>query len=57
MGLDSSQIFGWANGPNPWKGRRRRRYLDLKREEITGWRKLHNIEHNLYSSPKTVKVI
>jgi hypothetical protein len=35
-----------------------RRILGQKRNELTGWRKLHNGElHNLYSSPSIIRVI
>jgi hypothetical protein len=35
-----------------------RRIFGLKRNEATGWRKLHNEEiHNLYSSPSRVRMI
>jgi hypothetical protein len=36
-----------------------RRVFGLKRNQVTGdWRKFHNEElHNLYSSPKSVRVI
>jgi len=37
---------------------RLRRILGRKRDEVTGkWRKLHNEELNLYSSPNIVRVI
>jgi hypothetical protein len=35
-----------------------RRIFAPKRDEVTGWRKLHNEElHGLYSSPSIVRVI
>jgi hypothetical protein len=35
-----------------------RRIFGPKRDEVTGWRKLHNEElHGLYSSPSIVRVI
>jgi hypothetical protein len=35
-----------------------RRIFGLKRDEVTGWRKLHNEElHNLYSSPTIISMV
>jgi hypothetical protein len=35
-----------------------RRIFGPKRDEVTGdWRKLHNKEHNLYSSPNIIRMI
>jgi hypothetical protein len=35
-----------------------RRIFGPKRDEVTGWRKLHNEElHNLYSSPSIIRMI
>jgi hypothetical protein len=35
-----------------------RRIFGPKRDEVTGWRKLHNEElHSLYSSPSIIRVI
>jgi hypothetical protein len=34
-----------------------RKIFGAKREEDGSWRKLHNDEHNLYSSPNIVRVI
>jgi hypothetical protein len=35
-----------------------RRIFGTKREEVTGWRKLHNEElHTLYSSPDIMRTI
>jgi uncharacterized membrane protein len=34
------------------------RIFGPKRDEVTGWRKLHNEElHNLYSSPSIIRMI
>jgi hypothetical protein len=34
------------------------RIFGPKRDEVTGWRKLHNEElHNLYSSPSVIRMI
>jgi hypothetical protein len=35
-----------------------RRVFGPKRDEVTGeWRKLHNEEHHLYSSPSIIRII
>jgi hypothetical protein len=35
-----------------------RRIFGPKRDEVTGWRKLHNKEfHNLYPSPNVTRII
>jgi hypothetical protein len=41
-----------------YENRVSRRIFGAKRDEVTGeWRKLHNEEHDLYSSPNIVQVI
>jgi hypothetical protein len=35
-----------------------RRIFGAKRDEVIGWRKLHNEElHNLYGSPSVIRII
>jgi hypothetical protein len=33
------------------------RIFGMKRDEVTGWRKLHGELHNLYSSPSIIRPI
>jgi hypothetical protein len=34
-----------------------RRIFGLKRDEVIGWRKLHNELHNLYCLPSIIRII
>jgi hypothetical protein len=41
-----------------FENRVRRRIFGPKRDEVTGWRKLHNEElHNSYSSPSIIRMM